>query len=232
MFSSSITTIFSANSLGCRHAWRIDWIERKVTENAEHAWTSVEEIKRGVGQSTWTGMWFSLFYIFHILLFIPYIFFFSHIFIFTLQLPNDSSQDDSFSLDEFGPRLVSVNTRSLINIWIPSAFAQGKTNVHHTYQVSKSRPVLSRSIPSRPVSSRLVPSRPFSFLHVPSHPFTSLLIPSRPVSSRLVPSHPFTSRLIPSRPVSSLPIPSRPFSSLHFHRLGICSNQRWRVEYL
>ncbi|CAB3994188.1 sorting nexin-29 isoform X3 [Paramuricea clavata] len=50
-------------------------------------------------------------------------------------LPDDGSHDDSASLDDFGPRLISVNTRPLINIWIPSAFAQGKSNVHHTYQV-------------------------------------------------------------------------------------------------
>ena len=51
-------------------------------------------------------------------------------------LPDDGSHDDSISLDDFGPRLVPVNTRPLINIWIPSAFAQGRSsNIHHTYQV-------------------------------------------------------------------------------------------------
>ncbi|XP_028406576.1 sorting nexin-29-like [Dendronephthya gigantea] len=51
-------------------------------------------------------------------------------------LPEDGNLDDSSSLEGLGPRLVQVNTRPLINIWIPSAFAQGRSsNVHHTYQV-------------------------------------------------------------------------------------------------
>ncbi|XP_046847364.1 sorting nexin-29-like isoform X2 [Xenia sp. Carnegie-2017] len=51
-------------------------------------------------------------------------------------LPQDNNHDECLYLTEFGPNFMSVNTRPLINIWIPSVFVQGKSpNIHHSYQV-------------------------------------------------------------------------------------------------
>ena len=56
------------------------------------------------------------------------------------QLPEDlETPDDSSSLSEFDPTVISVGTRPLVNVWIPSVFFRGgSSNVHHVYQVKGS----------------------------------------------------------------------------------------------
>ncbi|XP_046864016.1 sorting nexin-29-like isoform X3 [Xenia sp. Carnegie-2017] len=68
-------------------------------------------------------------------------------------LPQDNNHDECLYLTEFGPNFMSVNTRPLINIWIPSVFVQGKSpNIHHSYQTSKQfKPVAQFTFPAKKI---------------------------------------------------------------------------------
>ncbi|XP_015750143.1 PREDICTED: sorting nexin-29-like [Acropora digitifera] len=54
-------------------------------------------------------------------------------------LPEDveGPEDEEAILSDFDPVVMSVGTRPLVNVWVPSVFLRGRSsNVHHVYQVN------------------------------------------------------------------------------------------------